>query len=274
MADRKVKNIKVIDKSAKKIIRKKYKGKKGITGNVVYHKNFHSVLLGNERDILVWLPPSYSIQQTKKYPVLYMQDGQNLVDPFTSFAGIDWQVDETATKLIKTGKMKEIIIVGINNTKNRLEEYSNSEQGNNYIRFVIGELKTFIDSKYRTLTDSKNTAVMGSSMGGLISFLIAWKNPDVFSMAGCMSSSFYYDNDKIFETVKNDLKPKKGLKIYIDHGEDGLVRGQKMFSLLTHLGYIIGTDIDYFYAPGAEHNEAEWARRLERPLLFFFGSKQ
>ena len=253
---------------------KRYRGIKKIVGDIRYHKNFRSVSLENERDIFVWLPPSYSILNEKRYPVLYMHDGQNLVDPETSYAGIDWQVDETVTRLIKSGKLKEIIVVGINNTKDRLEEYSDSVKGNNYIKFITKELKAFVDSNYRTLTDSKNNAVMGSSMGGLISFIIAWKNPEVFSMAGCLSSSFYYDNDKIFKTVENDANTRKGLKIYIDHGEDGLVRGQKMFSVLTQKGYMVGTDIDYFYSPGAEHNEAAWAERLARPLLFFFRKRE
>lgn len=260
-----------VKKSSGKKMNKNFRGKKKIIGTVLYHKNFQSVFLDNKRDIFVWLPPSYMVLPEKKYPVLYMHDGQNLIDPETSFAGMDWRVDESVTKLINEGKMKEIVIVGINNTQDRLEEYSDSEKGNKYIKFVTEELKPFIDSDYKTLSDSKDTAIIGSSMGGLISFLIAWRRPDIFSMAGCLSSSFYYNNDKIFETVKNDSLPKKGLKIYIDHGEDGLIRGQKMFSLLTQMGYIIGTDIDYFYAPGAEHNENAWADRLSRPLLFFFG---
>ena len=256
--------------SVKKRSLKKYHGRKKIMGNVRYHKNFHSNYLGNKRDVFVWLPPSYTLIPDKKYPVLYMHDGQNLIDPDTSFLGVDWQVDETVTKLIKAGRLKEIIIVGINNTEDRLEEYSDSEKGNKYMQFVAQELKVFIDSNYRTLKDSKNNAVIGSSMGGLISFLIAWKHSDVFSMAGCLSSSFYYDNDKVFEIVKDFTKPPRGLKIYIDHGEDGLVRGQKMFALLTSMGFVIGTNIDYYYARGAEHNEVAWAERLERPLLFFF----
>ena len=93
-------------------------------------------------------------------------------------------------------------------------------------------------------------------------------------MAGCISSSFYYDNDKIFETIRNYETPPRGVKLYIDHGEDGLVRGQKMFAFLTQMGFVIGTNLDYYYAPGAEHNEAAWAGRLERPLLFFFGSNR
>ena len=199
-----------------------------------------------------------------------MHDGQNIMDPMTSFAGMDWRVDETLTKLIRKNMIKEIIVVGINNSKDRIKEYSDSEAGRNYIKFMIEELKPFIDSGYRTLSDRENTAVMGSSMGGLISFLIAWNHSEIFSKAGCMSSSFYYQDDKAIKMVKNFSGQKKNIKIYIDHGEDGLVRGQQMFCTLTAKGYLIGTDIDYYYASGAEHNEKEWADRLERPLLFFF----
>ena len=121
------------------------------------------------------------------------------------------------------------------------------------------------------LSDNTNTAIVGSSMGGLASFNAAWKHPEVFGMAGCMSSSFYYNDDKVFKMIDEYNGPKKHIKFYIDHGEDGLIRGQKMFCKLTQLGYVIGTDLDYFYARGAEHNEKEWAKRLERPLIFFFG---
>ncbi len=249
----------------------RYRGRKKIIGDIRFYKKFHSDFLDYDRDIFVWLPPSYFSASHKRYPVLYMHDGQNLMDPTTSFIGIDWQVDETVSKLIRTGRLREIIIVGINNTEDRLEEYSDSEKGRNYMKFLVEELKPFIDSNYRTIPDARNSAVMGSSMGGLISFLIVWKHPGVFSMAGCMSSSFYYDNEKIFKTIHDSGKPKSRIKIYIDHGEDGLERGQKMFALLTGKGFLIGTNIDYFYAPGAEHNESAWADRLERPLLFFFG---
>jgi predicted alpha/beta superfamily hydrolase len=137
----------------------------------------------------------------------------------------------------------------------------------------VTELKPFIDSAYKTLPDKDNTAIMGSSMGGLISFYAGWHYPDVFSMAGCMSSSFYYNNDRSIKQVEEYTGHKKHVKFYIDHGEDGSTRGQRMFVELSKKGYVIGQDIDYFYSPGAEHNEREWAARLERPLLFFFGTK-
>ncbi|HEY7751748.1 MAG TPA: alpha/beta hydrolase-fold protein, partial [Ignavibacteriaceae bacterium] len=184
-----------------------------------------------------------------------------------------WRVDETITRLTKSRKMKEIIVVGIYNSPDRLEEYSYSEKGRKYLRFIVEELKPFIDKNYRTHPQRENTAIMGSSMGGLISFIAGWIYDSVFSMAGSLSSSFYYDNEKVFELIKNFDGPRKKVKFYIDHGEDGLIRGQKMFCELTKMGYVIGKDIDYYYAPGAEHHETAWAERLERPLLFFFGKK-
>ncbi len=259
-----------------KMKKKKNVGKDEIVGTVEMHENIYSRFLDSERTMIVWLPPKYKRLKNaeKRYPVLYMQDGQNLFDPKSSYAGKDWRVDETVVKLVKAGLMKEIIVVGIYNSDDRLEEYSDTEKGNLYLKFLTEEVKPFIDSVYRTLPDRANTAIMGSSMGGLVSFLAAWKHPEVFSMAGCMSSSFYYNDEKIFTTIEEYSGSKKPIKFYIDHGEDGLIRGQKMFCKLTKLGYLIGTDLDYYYASSAEHNESAWADRLERPLLFFFGKKQ
>jgi predicted alpha/beta superfamily hydrolase len=255
--------------------KKKNPGRDEIIGTVELHENIYSRHLDSERTMIVWLPPKYKRLKNaeKKYPVLYMQDGQNLFDPKTSFAGKDWRVDETVVKLVKAGLMKEIIVVGIYNSEDRLEEYSDSEKGDKYLKFLIEEVKPFVDSVYRTLPGRENTAIIGSSMGGLASFLTAWKHPEIFSMAGCMSSSFYYNDEKVFKMLDEHSGSKKPVKFYIDHGEDGLIRGQKMFCRLTQMGYVIGSDLDYYYSPGAEHNESSWAERLERPLLFFFGKK-
>ena len=259
-----------------KMKKKKNVGRDEIVGTIELHKNIYSRFLDTERTMIVWLPPKYKRIKNaeKKYPVLYMMDGQNLFDPKTSYAGKDWRVDETIVRLLKAGLMNEIIVVGIYNSEDRLEEYSDSEKGEKYLQFLIEEVKPFIDSVYRTMSEKENTAIIGSSMGGLSSFLAAWKYPEVFSMAGCMSSSFYYNDEKIFKTIEKHSGSKKPIKFYIDHGEDGLIRGQKMFCKLTQMGYVIGTDLDYFYSPGAEHNESAWAERLERPLVFFFGKKQ
>lgn len=248
-------------------------GRHKIIGKVEYHRKFYSKALNNRRDIIVWLPPSYKKEPEKRYPVIYMQDGQNILDPKTAYIGIDWKVDETATRLIKSGDLREIIVVGIYNTPERLEEYSDSAKGKSYMKFMVEQLKPFIDKYYRTMPGKEYNAVMGSSMGGLISFLLAWNYPDVFGKAACMSSSFYFNGDNAIEMVKNYTGEKKKIKIYIDHGEDGLPRGQRMFCELSQKGYLIGTDMDYYYSPGADHSESEWAKRIQRPLLFFFGTR-
>mgnify|MGYP006382354635 FL=1 len=259
----------------KKSRRRPGQEKDEIVGKVEYHKEVFSPILNNKRDIVVWLPIGYNPQKNldKKYPVLYMHDGQNIMDPKTAYVGKDWRVDETVMKLIKQKKIKEIIVVGIYNSPDRLDEYSWTEKGQNYLKFIVTELKPFIDSSYKSLSDKDNTAIMGSSMGGLISFYAAWHYPDVFSMAGCLSSSFYYNNDRSIKQVEEYTGHKNHVKFYLDHGEDGSTRGQRMFVELSKKGYVIGQDIDYFYAPGAGHSEKEWAARLERPLLFFFGIK-
>lgn len=245
-----------------------------IIGNVEFLDDF---VLGNNlipRRILVWLPKDYYSKRKSdsKYNVLYMHDGQNLFDPTTSFSGKHWRVSETVSKLLRLKKISDLIIVGIYNTQDRLDEYDWSKKGQNYLNGIINNLKPFIDSKYKTLPERENTAILGSSMGGLISFYAGWYFPEVFSKVGCMSSSFYYHNDQVLKMVSEYNGEKKHVKFYIDHGEDGLIRSQKMFCLLSQKGYIIGSEIDYFYDPKAEHNETEWAKRLERPLLFFFGN--
>lgn len=245
-----------------------------IIGNLDFIEDFKLDDYLLPRRIVVWLPKDYHSKRKSeiRYNVLYMHDGQNLFDPNTSYAGKHWKVAETISKLLKQRKISDLIVVGIYNTQERLDEYDWSCKGQKYLTGIVNNLKPFIDSNFRTLIDRENTAMIGSSMGGLISFYAGWFFPEVFSKVGCMSSSFYYHNDQVLEMVSNYNGEKKPVKFYIDHGEDGLIRSQKMFCLLSQKGYVIGTDIDYFYAPKAEHNEAEWASRLERPLLFFFGN--
>ncbi len=247
-----------------------------VVGTVKYHRGMTGDGLRYARDIIVWLPPSYEKEKSKRYPVLYMHDGQNIIDPATSFLGYDWRVDDVSDSLIKAGTMKEIIIVGIYNSPDRGEEYSDTDLGHAYARFVVQKLKPFIDSTYRTLPDQKNTAVMGSSMGGLISFLFVWWYPDVFYQAGCLSSVFMSDNDRILNEVKEYSGSKKDIRVYLDNGSVGLESRLKpgfdeMVELLKEKRYREGQDLESFYDDGAEHNEMAWAHRIWRPLEFMFG---
>ncbi|MBI3586410.1 MAG: histidine kinase [Ignavibacteriales bacterium] len=246
----------------------------GVTGTVRYHHGLKGEGLAHERDVIVWLPPSYSNDETKRYPVLYMHDGQNIFDPTTSYIGYDWHADEVADSLIRVGKIQEIIIVGIDNTADRMREYSDSDLGKRYADFIVQQVKPMIDKTYRTKPDRENTAVMGSSMGGVISFMLVWWYPDVFSQAGCLSNAFWVDDDKVLKDVRAYKGSKKSVRIYLDVGglEGGMKQGyDEMVKLLKDKGYNEGKDLEYFFDKDAEHNEYAWAHRLWRPLTFMFG---
>ncbi len=253
----------------------KFKGK--VTGRLEYIRNLKGEGIP-PRDVIIWLPPDYSKDINKRYPVLYMQDGQNLFDPATSAFGIDWQLDETADSLIRQGKMRSLIIVGLANTAWRNSEYAENDTGYAYMKFVVQKVKPLIDSTYRTLTDRGNTAVGGSSLGGLISFMLAWNYPDVFSMAMCVSPALKIYNINYVDNVKEYAGPRKDLKFYFDAGlhsiDSLLVPGViEMIKALESKGYKKGRDIMFYEDKHGEHNESSWAARAWRPLLFFFGRR-
>src|ERR1043166_372084 len=162
--------------------------KHSLTGDIRFHDAFPSKFLKDERPLIVYLPPGYKSNADLHYPVLYMHDGQNLFDAATSFIGVEWQADETAEKLIKAGKIPPIIIVGIYNTLDRMNEYTPTRdakrgtggKGEAYTKFVLQEVKPFIDKTYRTKHGRDDTAIAGSSLGGLISLDMAYKHPEGF----------------------------------------------------------------------------------------------
>ncbi|HLG32855.1 MAG TPA: alpha/beta hydrolase-fold protein [Ignavibacteriaceae bacterium] len=247
-----------------------------ITGTVNYHKNFKGRKI-KPRDIVVWLPPGYEENDDKRYPVLYMHDGQNAFDPATSAFGIDWQIDEAADTLIKNKAIEPLIIVGIYNSVERSSEYANNDTGYAYLQFIIEELKPFIDANYRTRPDKNNTAVIGSSLGGLISFILVWEYPEIFSKAACVSPAFKVDRYDYVTVMKNYSGEKKPVKIYLDNGgvgiEEELQPGiDEIISSLETLGYKGGEDYYWFKAKDSEHGEKDWAKRVWRALIFLFGN--
>lgn len=242
------------------------------TGTVEYHAGMEGEGI-LPRDVLVWLPPSYAADAERRYPVLYMHDGQQVFNPATSTHGVDWGVDETATRLIAEGRLREIIVVAATCTSNRFPEYAETEQGGAFRRFLAKDLKAFIDSKYRTLAGREHTAVMGSSMGGRVSFLLAWEYPDVFSMAGCLSPSF---SDETLALARAKQESPPAVRFYMDNGgiglEERLQKGiDRMLPLLQGMGFEQGNNLVWVLDPDAEHNEAAWAERVWMPLLYFFG---
>ena len=248
-----------------------------ITGTVEYQRKLKWEGL-QDRDVAVWLPPGYHEHPDKRYPVLYMHDGQNMFDPQTSAFGVDWQIDEAADSLIKKGYISPIIIVAIYNTPDRWNEYNQGSVGDAYMNFIVNRLKPLIDKTYRTLPGREYTAVGGSSMGGLIAFVLLWVHSDVFLQAACISPALNIRGIDFVTPVKNYTGKKKAIRIYIDNGnvglEDSLQTGiDSMLFALRERGYSEGDDLYYYYAPGAKHFESDWAERIWRPLIFMFGNE-
>jgi predicted alpha/beta superfamily hydrolase len=248
-----------------------------ITGTVKYHENLKWKGI-RDRDVVVWLPPGYNKNTDERYPVLYMHDGQNMFDTRTSAFGVDWQIDEAADSLISKNYIKPIIIVGIYNTPDRSYEYTPGLSGYAYMNFIVNKLKPFIDSTYRTLPDRENTSTGGSSLGGLISFMLVWIHSDVFSQAACISPAFKIGKIDFVSPVKRYIGKKKQIRIYIDNGsvelEDSLQSGiDEMLFALQEKGYVEGEDLYYYKALGAKHFESDWAERIWRPLIFMFGNE-
>ncbi|MBN8725692.1 MAG: alpha/beta hydrolase [Acidobacteria bacterium] len=253
-----------------------FKNTKGTFSKIT---NFYSPQFGNNRTLLIYLPPSYKENYAKRYPVLYMHDGQNIFDATTSFGGVEWKVDETINSLVTNGSMDEVIVVGIYNTgANRIFEYTpccDAEYGgggaDSYSSFLINTVKPFVDTNFRTLPSKENTAIMGSSLGGLVSFYIAYNRPDVFSKAGCMSSSFWWDNRALVRNV--DISTNRpAVKFYIDAGtnNDGLPNTTSMRDALLVDGYIQGNNLYYYVANGGSHSESSWSQRINIPLTYMF----
>lgn len=246
-----------------------------ITGTIKYHLQFEGEGL-KPRDIVVWLPPGYDENIDKRYPVFYMHDGQNAFDPATSSFGYDWRADEVTDSLIKAETINEIIIVAIYNTSDRGQEYMYSNLGYAYMDFIVNDLKPFIDREYRTLPDKENTTACGASLGGLISLMLVWNYPQVFSKAACLSSAFKIGELNYVDTLINYLSPKKDIKLYIDNGGIGLETElqpgtDEMIVALQNKGYELGKDIIWYVDKNAPHSEIAWAERIWRPLIFFFG---
>jgi len=260
-----------------------------LTGNIKYVNDFYSPQLKNKRTLIIYLPPEYDKDTAVRYPVLYMHDGQNIFDKATSFAGNEWRADETAEQLIKSKRIVPLIIVGIYNNDKRMDEYTpwpdekyKGGSGAAYADFVVNTVKPYIDSHFRTLPGAENTAMIGSSLGGLISLYIGFKYPQVFSKIGAMSTSVWWAKSEIINYVLNQRRGPS--KIYMDIGTNEtsesqessgiyLAEARKLKNTLITKGYIPGEKFQYFEDAGALHSEVFWAKRFARPLLFFFGGK-
>jgi predicted alpha/beta superfamily hydrolase len=259
-------------------------------GSFVSYKGknfFQSKYLKFTPPVIVYLPKDYAASG-KKYPVLYAHDGQNLFDAKTSFAG-EWQMDENLDILVKEGHIDGVIIVGIWNTANRIgdytptlinNEYVKNQGGNltNYAKFIIEELKPFIDSNYRTLPDRKNTGLIGSSLGGLASFYLLGMYPEVFGKAAAISASFWWDDERVIADM-DKMKFPKDVKIYLDGGFKEGADESSMIKYMRDVYQKLKTkfklkDLDnifYYEDLVGTHSEKDWAKRGKMPLLYLYG---
>jgi enterochelin esterase-like enzyme len=268
----------------------------GVEGRLVYWTDVASAFLGPKRHVEIWLPPGYDADSSSRYPVLYMHDGQNLFDPRIANTGVDWGVDEAVVRLVRRGTIRPAIVVGVWNSAERGPEYSPWQGAPRYARFLIEELMPRVNREFRTLTGPAHTAVMGSSMGGLLSFYLVTHHPDVFGSCGCMSTHFPLSEAVVAQSfpglvttptpdttpyvvrdIAAGLRAPHGARYWFDYGTLGLdstygPTHEAVRAWLLKQGLVDGRDFVVRRYEGATHNEASWRARLDDPLQFLFGS--
>ena len=271
----------------------------GVLGRLVYWTDVRSAFLSPPRHVEIWLPPGYDTDSTTRYPVLYMHDGQNLFDPRIANTGVDWGVDEAVVRLADQGVIPPIIVVGAWSTAKRSSEYSPWHQAPDYARFLIEELMPRVNREFRTRTGPANTAVMGSSMGGLLSFYLVTHRPDVFGACGCISTHFPLSEavaarvlnlpapgpgspdttPYVVRDIRAGLKVPRGTRYWFDYGTQSLDSAYgpthaAVRDWLLGQGLVEGRDFVIRRYEGATHNEASWRARLPDALAFLFGGQR
>lgn len=248
-------------------------------GRIERISGFASEILGNSREISVYLPPGYDDREDIRYPVLYMQDGQNLFDPQRAYVpGNHWRLQEGADIAIGERTARPMIIVGVDHAgPGRADEYTpvkdrkhaGGGRAADYARFLIEELKPAIDARFRTLPDAENTAIGGSSLGGLVSLYIALKHPDVFRAAAVMSPSVWWSDRAILRDVEafDGPAPRMWIDIGGREGAEALRDARELRDRVAAKGW---KALRYFEEQRGDHSERAWARRSRHALEFLF----
>ena len=253
--------------------------------SIDYHTDYVSHFLLHPRTVSVWRPPGYD-REPERLPVFYMHDGQNLFDAHTAFAGNPWRADEVAEREVRAGRVLPIMIVGVANTPDRVEEYGprrepTQDRSRDYGRFLVEELKPFIDACYRTRSEPEHTGIGGSSMGGLISLHLCQWYPDVFGRCAAMSPSLWWDREYFLRSLKRSPEWLNRCRVWLDVGdrESGtrsdadatLRRVRRLAQIFARHGLREGEQFRHLEVPGATHNEAAWSSRFDQVLRFLFG---
>jgi predicted alpha/beta superfamily hydrolase len=257
------------------------------TGNLWLHE-LSSQIFGNTRLLRVWLPPEYDGWGATRYPVLYLNDGQNLFDPQTAFAGVDWRVGETAARLIADHKIPPLIIVGIDNTKNRASEYIPYKskdprvldaKGKCYPEFLQREVMPLIEERYSVLRGPENTGLGGSSLGGLITLYTQLAAPEVFGRLLIESPSLFVANRKILQESRRSRSWPARMYLGIGTRETGnaekdakIVDDVRKLEVILRAAGLDEKRLKVRIEEGATHNEAAWAARFPDALEFLYST--
>ena len=259
------------------------------TGDLRLHE-FPSRIFDNTRFLRVWLPPGYDdpTNAGRRYPVLYLNDGQNLFEAATSFTGVEWQVDETSDRLIRGGTVPPLMIVGIDNdSKERHREYMPHRslhpmmlrvQGSRYPRFLIKEVMPFVSRNYRVAAGPENTGLGGSSLGALIALYTATVRPNVIGRLLLESPSLWASNRQIIRESRAIKRWPERVYLATGTAEAGRKdQDQSMVDDVRELAAILrraGLDhrrLRFVVDEGASHHESAWAKRFPQALTFLFG---
>ena len=257
--------------------------------SIHYHHDFASHFLPHTRTISVWVPPGYDLEPERRYPVLYLHDGQNLFDPETAFAGNPWFADEVAERDVRAGRVEPLILVGIANSVDRLREYGprlsglepDEDRSREYGRFLVEEVKPFVDSSYRTLPRPESTGIGGSSMGGLISLQLCKWYPEVFGRCAALSPSLWWDRESFLHDLHNNSRWMERCRVWLDMGtreggsEAGMRamvrRASRLAQEFERHGMREGVQFAFLEAEEGLHNESSWGGRFDRVLQFLYG---
>jgi predicted alpha/beta superfamily hydrolase len=251
-------------------------------GQLQKHEQFRSRFLRKKRDLIVYLPGIYQKRPDLRFPVLYLEDGQNLFDPATSFIpGMYWRVGETADALIAQGAIQPLIIVGIYNTgKQRIDEYTPTRdrklgggKADKYGRLLVEELKPFIESQYRAAGSAANTGLGGSSLGGLLTIYLGLKYPQVFGKLAVLSPSVWWNRRAIIDFAAHApllARPRVWLDVGTREDAHTVANVTALRDTLLKRGWQDSRDLHFQVIDGAQHNEAAWAERVGPFLQFLF----
>ncbi len=250
-------------------------------GKLWLHKDFHSPHLEHRRHVIVWTPPGYALDETARFPVMVLHDGQNLFDPRTSFIpGHTWNAHRTTARMIRAGAIPPLVLAGVYNTgEHRIHEYTPTRdsrrqaggQVDAYGRMIVDDLLPWLVEHYRTLPGPRNTALAGSSLGGLATLAIGLKRPDVFGALAAFSPSIWWDRKFLFRMVAR-MPARTHQRLWLDMGTKegpGMLDVARNFrDLLVAKGWREGEDLGYHEAKGAKHNERAWGRRFGKMMEF------